>query len=251
MRFTIAAVMLSALVALAMSGSSSVSVDAESAPKRLLVVTVTKGFRHDSIPTVEKLVGDLATESGKFTVDYARTDDELRAKTTAEGLKNYDGVFFGQTTGDIPLADRDAFVAWVEAGHALIGIHSASDTFHGYAPYLMLLGGEFEKHGEQATVTVQVKDPKHPSAKGLAPSFETHDEIYLFKDNFRKDAVHVVLALDKHPNTGAPGFFPLAWTNEPGKGRVFYTALGHREDVLTAPWYHDHLLNGILWALRA
>ena len=95
-----------------------------------------------------------------------------------------------------------------------------------------------------------VEDAKHPSTKGLEPAFETHDEIYLFK-NFSKDAVNMVLGLDKHPNTGEAGFFPLAWTREPGKGRVFYTALGHRDDVITSAWYRKHLLGGVLWALRS
>jgi type 1 glutamine amidotransferase len=218
--------------------------------KRLLVVTVTKGFRHDSIPTVERVVRELGEQSGAFTVDYARTDEELAAKTTAAGLANYDGVLFAQTTGDIPLADRAAFVAWVKAGHGFAGIHSASDTFHNDAAYLGMIGGEFDHHGEQATVDVRVEDRSSPATKHLDRTFQTHDEIYLFK-NFDRANVHMLLALDKHPNTGEPGFFPIAWTREFGKGRVFYTALGHRDDVIESAWYRQHLLGGIRWALGA
>jgi uncharacterized protein len=243
-----------AVLLVAVAGLSGLLFPTESlaakAKKRLLVVSVTKGFRHDSIPTMEKTIGELADESGKFTVDYARTDDELRAKTTAEALAGYDGVFFAQTTGSLPLADRDAFLAWVKAGHGFVGTHSASDTFHDYPPYIAMLGGEFEHHGDQATVTVHVDDPKSPAAKGLAPTFETHDEIYLLK-NFDRSAVHMVLSLDKHPNTGEAGFYPMAWTREVGKGRVFYTVLGHRDDVIQSAWYRQHLLGGVLWALRA
>src|SRR6266478_4332227 len=76
------------------------------APKTLLVVTVTKGFRHSSIPTAEKVLGELAQKSGAFTVDYVRTDEEMAQKMTAEGLKNYDGVVFANTTGDLPLLDK-------------------------------------------------------------------------------------------------------------------------------------------------
>src|SRR6478735_7709078 len=54
----------------------------EAAPKKLLVVTVTKGFRHSSIPTAEKILGELAQKSGSFTVDYARNDDEIKEKMT-------------------------------------------------------------------------------------------------------------------------------------------------------------------------
>src|SRR4051794_37887055 len=68
-------------------------------PKRVLVVTVTKGFRHDSIPLAESTIQTLAAESGKFTVDYARTDEDIAKKMTPEALKGYDGVIFANTTG--------------------------------------------------------------------------------------------------------------------------------------------------------
>ena len=60
----------------------------------------------------------------------------------------------------------------------------------------------------------------------------------------------MLLALDKHPNDGTPGYYPLAWTRDHGQGRVFYTALGHREDVLESEWYRKHLRGGVLWSLR-
>src|SRR5882672_5715975 len=58
-------------------------------PKKVLVVTVTKGFRHSSIPTAEKVLGELAQKSGAFTVDYVRNDEEMEQKMTAEALQNY------------------------------------------------------------------------------------------------------------------------------------------------------------------
>ena len=88
-----------ALVALAVAVTTAAS------PKRLLVVTVTKGFRHDSIPTAERVIARLGATSGSFTVDFARTDEELLARTTAKALEVYDGVLFAHTTGDLPLAD--------------------------------------------------------------------------------------------------------------------------------------------------
>src|SRR2546421_11533858 len=85
-------------------------------PKKLLVVTVTKGFRHSSIATAEKVLGELAEKSGAFTVDYVRTDDDMAKKMTLEALKNYDGVIFANTTGELPLPDRDGFLAWIKSG---------------------------------------------------------------------------------------------------------------------------------------
>jgi hypothetical protein len=62
--------------------------------------------------------------------------------------------------------------------------------------------------------------------------------------------VHGLLTLDKHPNTGVPGDYPIAWCKMYGAGRVFYTALGHREEVWESPDFQKHLLGGIKWAVR-
>ena len=237
-----------ALVALGVLGALALGAPASAAPKKLLVVSVTKGFRHESIPTAERVIEAIGKESGAYTVDFARTDEELQAKTAAKALAGYDGVFFANTTGDLPLADRDAFLAWIAKGHAFLGMHSATDTFHGYRPFIAMLGGEFDYHKQQVKVEPKVEDPKHPATRHLGPGFAVLDEIYIMK-SFDKARVHVLLSVDKHPNTGEPGYFPLAWTRQEGKGRVFYTAFGHRDDVIEAEWYKKHLLGGIRWAL--
>jgi hypothetical protein len=241
-------------------------VSTQAAPKKLLVVTVTKGFRHSSIPTAEKVLAELGKKSGDFTVDYVRNDDDMAEKMTAAALQNYDGVIFANTTGILPLPDKQAFLDWIKSGKAFIGMHSASDTFHakdGIDPYIEMLGGEFNEHHAQAEVDCLNKDPKHPACKPLPPSWHLKDEIYLMK-NFDPSKVHRLLMLDKHPNDQTPGDYPVAWCKQYGKGRVFYTSLGHREDVWdpnTAPnfkrenpkevseLYQKHILGGIRWAL--
>jgi type 1 glutamine amidotransferase len=238
-----------ALIALLGAAAAAAPVlAAPKAPKKLLVVSVTKGFRHESIPTAERVIEAIGKESGAYAVDFARTDEELLAKTTPAALEGYDGVFFANTTGDLPLADRQAFLAWIAKGHAFLGMHSATDTFHGFPPFIAMLGGEFAEHKEQVTVAPKVEDREHPATRAIGAGFAVHDEIYIMK-SFDKARVHVLLSLDKHPNTGAPGYFALAWTREEGKGRVFYTAFGHRDDVIEADWYKKHLLGGIRWAL--
>jgi uncharacterized protein len=232
-------------------------------PKKLLVVTVTKGFRHGSIPTAEKVLADVGKTSGAFTVDYARTEEEIAEKMTPAALKQYDGAIFANTTGDLPLPDKQAFIDWIKSGKAFIGMHSASDTFHGFPPYIDMLGGEFETHHAQVKVDCQNHDPKHPATRHLGATFTVFDEIYLQK-NFHRDQVHVLLALDAHPNDKTPGFYPISWCKEFGNGRVFYTSLGHREDMWDADTpekfkrenskeiseaYQKHILGGIQWAL--
>jgi type 1 glutamine amidotransferase len=280
-------------------------------PKKLLVVTVTTGFRHSSIPVAEKILARLAKESGAFTVEFCQqpsnkpnvprkpaapkddADEATKQKYKADlaaweaetakaraaeadfntqlkrnlemlspaNLRKYDGVIFANTTGDLPLPDRQAFVDWVQAGHAFIGMHSASDTFHGFRPFIEMLGGEFQSHGAQAGVDCLNEDTVHPACKHLSASWSVFDEIYLMK-SFDRAKVHMLLGLDKEPNKKTPGYFPVAWCKQVGQGRVFYTSLGHREDIWDEEWkqgrknapevskaYQAHILGGIKWAL--
>ena len=223
-------------------------------PAKVLVVTVTAGYRHASIATAEKILAKIGKQSGAFSVDYARQGTNEREsrqsleKLSAASLANYDAVIFANTTGDLPLPDHRAFINWIKRGGAFIGMHSASDTLHGYRPYVKALGGEFQTHGAQVTVDVINQAPDHPACEHLKKTWTLHDEIYLIK-NFDRSKVHVLLALDKHPNTRAPGNYPIAWTRPFGKGRVFYTSLGHRKDVWKNESYQKHILGGIQWAL--
>ncbi len=225
-------------------------VGAASSPKRLLVVTVTKEFRHSSIPTAEKVLGELARKSGAFTVDYVRSDEDMAAKMTATALKDYDGVIFANTTGVLPLPDKQAFLDWIKSGKAFIGMHSATDTLHGgdgVDPYIEMIGGQFNGH-TVAPVESIIQDPDHPATRPLGKTYKLTDEIYFMK-NFSRNKVHGLLMLDKAPGSGQPGYYPIAWCKRYGQGRVFYTALGHFENVWDSPAYQEHILGGIKWAL--
>ena len=230
---------------------------AEAAPKRVVVVTATKGFRHSSIATAENVLTTLGETSGAYTVvDIVRggpegkDDAEVAEKLTLAKLKDVDGVIFANTTGDLAIPDKDGFLKWIGSGHALIGMHSCSDTFHGYPPFIDLVGAEFQTHGAQVAVDLYNQDPKHPAVQHLGPVWTVYDEIYEFK-NFDRSKVHGLLTLDKHPQTMVPGDYPVAWCKEVGSaGRVFYTSLGHREDVWTDALYQKHILGGIKWALH-
>jgi len=259
----------------------------QAAPKKLLVVTTTAGFRHSSIPTAEKILAQLAQSSGEFTVDFVRqppgphtangffpklkdnaTPDEKKTydaeeaqfnaalktelqKLSPENLKNYDGVIFASTTGDLPLPDKQGFLDWIKAGHAFIGIHAASDTFHGYPEFIAMLGGEFAHHGPQVSVECLNEDPENPATAALGKTWTIQqEEIYQFK-NYDPAKVHDLLIMDKHPE------------HKEVNGRVFYTSLGHREDIWDADptlkdrkndpaisqAYQQHVLGGIEWAL--
>jgi hypothetical protein len=224
------------------------------APKKVLVVTVTKGFRHSSIPTAESVIERLAKNSGAFVVDYARTDEELAAKMAVSALREYDGFIFANTSGTLPLPDKQAFLDAVRGGKAFIGMHAASDTFRSKEgevdSYIKMLGGEFLSHGPQVGVECLVVDHKHPSTRELGGSYAIEqEEIYLIQ-NYDRSKVRDLLVMDKHPNRkNERGHFPVSWCRTHGEGKVFYTTLGHREDVWENAIYQKHILGGIQWAL--
>lgn len=271
------------LIVGAMLGASMLATSAQAVPKKVLVVTTTLGFRHSSIPTAERIINQLGEKSGAFTVEYARVNPEdaqfkgpdgkpdnqkvhaaikevLAEKMSPEALKNYDAVIFANTTGDLPLPDEQAFLDWIKSGKGFVGMHSAADTFHHFDGYLDMVGAEFKQHEAQVQVEPIDQDPDCPACRHLPANWKVFDEIYQFK-NFDPAKVHGLLTLDKHPNNGTPGIYPISWCKDYGKGRVFYTSLGHREDVWDPNWpdrknpkevaeaYQEHILNGIKWAV--
>lgn len=233
---------------------ASVSIALAQAPKKVLVVTATQGFRHSSIPIAEKVIGQLGETSKAFTVDYVRggkdgkSDEDVKEKMSPEALKQYDAVIFANTTGDLPVPDKDAFIEWIKSGKGFVGMHAATDTFHNFKPYVEMIGGQFLTHGAQVCVDCIVQDRRNPATRHLRGIWTIFDEIYILK-NFDRKNVHGLLTLDKHPNTGIPGDYPIAWTKSVGQGKVFYTSLGHREDVWENPVYQKHILEGIRWTL--
>ena len=293
-----------------MAGVSSAPIEAADTPKKLLVVTVTTGFRHSSIETAEKVIAELGAKSGAFTVDFVKqpegqpknpgrapekkngeSEESFNNRKSAfslalakynaengvwngsvkaymaeqmsiEKLKQYDGFVFANTTGDLQLPDREGFIRLIEDGKAFIAMHSGSDTYHPFRRYVDMLGGEFETHKAQVEVAPVRHDDKHPAVAHIPEGYKVFDEIYIIK-SFDKGKVHGLLGLNAHPNDGTEGYFPISWCKAYGKGRVFYTSLGHREDVWDPAWnptqrkntpeiaqaYQQHVLNGIRWAL--
>lgn len=228
-----------------------VAPSALAAQKKVLMVTVTKGFRHSSIGTAEKVVADLAQRDGGFVVDYARNDDDLRRKMSPEALAAYDGVIFANTTGDLPIPDVGAFLKWVESGKGFVGMHAATDTFRGHRPlhpFTLMINGEFKYHREQAEVEAINGDPTFPSNRHFGPTYKVFDEIYIL-NAYQRSAVKALLDLDQHPNTRMPGHYPISWARSYGTGRVWYTSLGHREDVWESSDYQKHILGGIRWSV--
>lgn len=226
---------------------------AERSLTRLLYYTHSAGYRHDVLPLSKAILSELGGRSGVF--DVTATEDA--SEFSAENLDRYAAVMFF-TSGELPmsLAQKAALLDFVRAGRGFIGVHSATDTFYDWPDYLDLVGGTFNGHPWHQAVTIEVVDPGDPLVAFLGNSFQVNDEIYQISDfDYRRSKV--LLRLDPGSvDLGKAGVhrrfygWPLAWTRSYGKGRIFYTALGHEPSVWHDARYQRLLTNAILWSIR-
>ena len=229
------------------------AVRADPVRDRLLYVTHSAGYRHDVLPLSGTILRELGESSRRF--DVTTTEDV--SALTAENLQRCAAVMF-YTTGELPVSDvqKAALLDFVRSGGGFLGVHSATDTFYSWPDYLKLLGGYFNGHPWRQAVRIEVVDPSDPVVAFLGTSLQIEDEIYQISD-FDYEGSHVLLRLDDTSvdltRSGVHRRFygwPLAWTRTYGRGRVFYTALGHEEAVWRDPRYQRLLYNAILWTMR-
>ena len=264
---------------------AAATLSAQAAPKKLLFLTHAALYKHTSLGPAEKAVTELGKTGGYevTTVEGYKQDPKQLdfSFLTREYLNQFDGVMM-MTNGNLPFSDaqKKNLVDFVRGGKALIGAHCASLTFYNYPEFGELLGGYFNRNLPQGTIAVlKVEDTRHPATKMLGTSWPLVDEFYLFGTapwdaarpdenvdvlfknkipmGFSRDKVHVLLSLDtehmdmsKQPNLKRGGDYPQAWTKEVGKGRTFYTSLGHRDDIWSGDAvFRAHVNGGIRWAL--
>lgn len=238
---------------------------AEKKKQKLLYFTRSVGYEHsvvarkgDAPSHSEKVLTKLGKKAGfelECTKDGRVFDRDLD-RYDAIVLYNCGDMTAPSVTKAPPMTPRGArrLVEAVAAGKPLVAIHSA--CYWGDKPgaefqrCVAMVGAQFIAHGEQQEATMRVTAPNFPGLKGLGRSFRLLDEWYAMRD-FAKD-MHVILAEDnegmKGPMYQRPPF-PSTWARPHGKGRVFYTAMGHREDVWTNRTFQQVLLGGIAWVL--
>jgi hypothetical protein len=253
--------------------ASAVAATADEA--KILFFTKSAGFEHPAIkpgkdggPGTAEIALTAIGKNDHFTLTTTKDGGVF----TAEKLKEFDAFIF-YTTGDLttpgtdktpPMsaAGKQAFLDAIKAGKGFVGLHCAADTFHTnneahslklhaeLDPYLDMLGAEFIMHGDQQAAKIIVTDPTFPGLEESKDGFEMKEEWYPFKQ-FEK-TLHVLLVIDTSTMHGQPyqrGPYPISWIHPYGKGRVFYTAMGHRDDVLQSPIFTKLVTSGINYAL--
>lgn len=237
--------------------------------KPWLLFTKSQGFEHEAV----KLRDDGTTLIGRTLAPLfaARGIEVVESKDGAmlapEAIGRFGGFAF-YTTGDLtqpgtdksppaPQAGVDALLAAVAGGTPFVGIHSASDTFRPgkegpVHPYIAMLGGGFLWHGKQQRSSLRVVEPAFPGA-GTADDWRIEEEWYVMH-RVAADIkpIHQLdtQGMDGDLYTRQP-LLPLTWTRQHGKGRVFYTGLGHRRDVIESKAFAALIGGALDWCRGA
>jgi type 1 glutamine amidotransferase len=227
------------------------------------------GQQHDSVTRALVTIEKLGRETGLFDT-YIRTDSQLITKQpivggpagrpiTNKNLNYFDAIFFFGVREieltDTQKADLLSFVK--DDGKGFVAAHTASTAFFSWPEFGEMLGGRFDEHPWGITdATVVIEDPAFPAMKHFKASSVIKDEHYQTKD-FSREKIRVLASLDSksvdltRPNVHQKeGDFPVAWVKNYGKGRVFYSTLGHAAEYWDTPQIQTMYLEAMKWALR-
>jgi hypothetical protein len=247
--------------------------------RKLLVFSVTNGFRHASIATGKLLFTEMGKKTGAF--EAVVSDDLVNFEPGK--IDQFDAICFLSTTQDVfmphpealkAMSDaekqeaqarsgrlRESLLKFISGGKGFIGIHAATDTFYSFAEYGRMIGGYFDGHpwtaGTDVSIKVEPGQEKHPLVAMFGgQNVEFKEEIYQLRDPYDSKQVHMLLRLDNEKtNVKLPGVkrtdgdFGVAWAKHYGKGRVFYCSLGHNDHIYWHPKVVGHYLAGIQWAI--
>lgn len=233
--------------------------------KAVLVFSKTTGFRHGaSIEASKSIFNDLAKRNNWFLYET-----EEGGVFNAEQLSKFAVVILNNSTGRVLNDEQQlALEQYVENGGSLLGIHGAGDDSHHWDWYINnLLGSEFSHHA--ITAELQKTDVHLDNSvdslinKDLPKTFTHSDEWYVFFENPRKHGFNVVYSINdetinpsgnlsflvKDKNFGMGKDHPVAWHKVVGKGKTFYTSMGHDETTWQDKVFVKMLENAIQWAI--
>jgi len=216
-------------------GTKSNKIELSDDPRRAEILFLGhESTHHDS----EKLMPILARHLFQQGINLTYTADP--SDLNENKLRLYDGLIIYANHETISEEQEVALKNYVEAGKALIPIHSGSFSFQNSDWFIETVGGQFSAHGT-GEFTATITDPSHPVMKGISP-FNTWDGTYVHSQ--LNDDMTILMERAEGDRKE-----PYTWVRDQGKGRVFYTAYGHDERTWNQPEFQKLVANGILWAI--
>ncbi|AFL87300.1 Trehalose utilization [Terriglobus roseus DSM 18391] len=251
-------------------GDESYHNNAEPHRKRVLAwIDISNGYQHDSVSHAVATIERLGYETGAYDT-FIRTDSHAITKGTVTGsdgqpllyaknLNDFDAIFFfGVREIDLAASQKKDLLAFVhDDGKGFVAAHAGATAFFSWPDFGEMLGGRFDEHPWGITdAPVLVEDNNFPGMTNLPPTFQHIDEYYQIKD-FSRARAHVLLRLDVSKlDMTVPlvhhkeADFPLAWAKSYGKGRVYYSALGHDPSTWDDRAVQQMYFEALRWALH-
>ncbi len=223
----------------------------------MLVFSKSNGFRDD--PSVNAAAAALKAMAAREHWSTFFTDNAAVFNTP--DLRRFAVVVWNNVSVDVlTVQQRKDFKTYIENGGGFAGVHgSGGDFFYDWDWYAdSLIGARFKAHPmspQFQAAKLDLDDSKNPIVRGLQREWPMTDEWYSFKTDPRQNGADVLVTLDE--NTYSPlagkvdlrmGYHPIAWTRCIGKGRSFYTAIGHRPESYSEPNTNRLIEQGVAWA---
>lgn len=220
----------------------------------ILSFSKTNGYRHhDSIDASIAMLDELAAANG-----WQFYHTENGAVFTPENLQRFRLIVLNHKSGTVwTEAQRQALQDYVERGGTLLAQHAAGgDRSYDWSWYFdQVLRAQFVDHPmiqhiQQATLVVE--DRSHPATAHLPNAWVREDEWYNFAASPR-GKTQVLISIDEatyDPEQSPMGAdHPMVWWHTVGKGRVFYSALGHTPATYQEEQFRAFIEGAIAWGL--
>jgi len=227
----------------------------------ILVFSKTNGFRHEeAIPVANALFAKFAADQG-----WGYFQTENGAVFNREDLSRFDAVVFNNVSGDVFTAEqREALKQFLSQGGGFVGVHgSGGDPSYDWRWYIEdVIGAQFTGHPmfpQFQRAKVRVEDRSHVATRELPAEWVRTDEWYSFDKSARRSGYNVLATLDEESYENKSMFgknlamgedHPIVWWHCVGRGRIFYSAMGHQPGAYAEPQHSAMLLGAVKWALR-
>jgi len=230
----------------------------------VLVFNKTNGFiHHGALAAANKMLSEKIKASGwqVFVTDNG-------AIHNMDDLKKFSLIIWNNVSGDVLTTDqRLAMRTWIEQGGGWLGLHaSGGDKAYDWPWYVdTLIGAQFVGHTmwpHLQDAHMLVSDPTANITQHLpSPWLVKNDEWYAFDQSPRNKGYEILLSADEASyitqGKAFNGFIDrmagehsLVWRHSVGKGRAFYSALGHNADTYGEPDYQTLLIKAMAWAIK-
>ncbi len=219
--------------------------------KSLKILLITSGCCHDynlQTKALNEAVGKLANAEWTVVNDGGTTTKaELPLYDNPNWAKGYDVVVHNECYADTKSADYFRKITKAHyAGVPAVVVHCAMHTYRVAAEddWREFLGVTSRRHDHLGKYAVKITDAKNPILKGMPEDWTVQsDELYVIEKIWPNTKT---LATTVSQQDGKA--YPVIWTNQYGKARVFGTTYGHSNSTFQDPVYLTMLSRGILWA---